>query len=191
MNFKWLVPLSCVALTACGGDDPITIEDIAVDPGRKDIAQLCDLYVQRLSTKTDDSAEAGFKDMARLGISEKGIEKARESREKGRKEYVDGIETCCKTFNKEVKELDDTQIAYVYADLVLSSITQDMMTPAMRRQARALRESSEDNMTRPQSNTAFEVRRTLPKCEKGVANEVSRENTDRIREIMDKYNESR
>ncbi|MEM7568733.1 MAG: hypothetical protein AAF337_02960 [Pseudomonadota bacterium] len=187
MTLKFLIPLTCLALAACGGDDPIVVEEIAEEPDRKDIAMLCDLYVQRLSTQTDESAEAGFDAMERLGISEKGIEKARESRERGREEYVEGVEECCKVFNKDVKDLTDMQTAYVYADLVLSSITRDMMTPAMQRQARSLRETSEDNMTRPERNAAYDVRASLPKCEKVVANDVSRENTQRIKDIMDKY----
>ncbi|MEO0411029.1 MAG: hypothetical protein AAF221_04200 [Pseudomonadota bacterium] len=188
MKLNVMMTSACLVLASCGGsDDPITIEEIAEEPGRKDVAMLCDLYVQRLSQKTDRSAEAGFKEMARLGVSEKGVEKARESREEGREDYVDGVKDCCKAFNKDVKELNDTQIAYVYSDMVLSSITSDMLTPAQIRAGRALRKEAEDNMTRPQSNAAYDVRRSLPKCEKVVSNRVSKDSADRIREIMEEF----
>jgi hypothetical protein len=185
MNFKILMVSACVVLVGCGGgDDPITIDEIVDDPGRKDVAQLCDLYVQRLTTKTDQAAEAGFKEMARMGVSEKAVKKAREAREDGREDYVEGLENCCKTFNNDVKDLNDMQTSYVYAELVLSSITADMLTPVQMRAARTLRKNSQDNMNRPQSDAAFRVRRSLPNCEKAVSNKVSRESTARIREIL-------
>ncbi|MEM1020691.1 MAG: hypothetical protein ACFBZ9_05235 [Sphingomonadales bacterium] len=187
MKSKVLIASLCIFASSCGSDDPITIEEISEEPDRKDIAMLCDLFRERSKNAPDKIAEGGFQDLVRLGVSEKGIKKAAAARKKGRAAYVEGISECCKAFNKEVKDLDDTQIAYVYADLVLSGITSDMLTPAQQRDARALREYAEDNMTRPASNTAYDVRTSLPKCTKEFRDAASRETTEAIRQIVDDY----
>lgn len=187
MTVKLFMASACLVLAACGGDEPITFDEVAEEPGRKDVALMCDLYVQQVSQKTDRNAEAGFQEMSRIGVSEKGIEKAREAREEGREDYIEGVQECCKAFNKGIKTLNDTQTAFVYADMVLSSITRDMLTPAQRRAARQLQADSTDNMTRPENKAAYDARRMLPNCEKDVSSRVSRTSQEAIAKIIKEY----
>lgn len=186
MKMKWALMCGALLAAGCGGDDPITIEEIAEEPDSKDIAMLCDLYIQRLRTEPDKQGEFGMQQMVRAGISEKTMEKVRKERKKGREAYFDGAEECCKTLKKDVKDLNDMQTAYVYADMMLSGITTNMLTPAQQRQGRALRDRAADNMTRPESNVAYDVRTSLPQCTKRAGAETTKTTTAAIGKILEK-----